>query len=110
MPNVKSFTPINVLDHLSGICESRFIAISQYPHAWGAKERFASIELIRFEIKQARSISNDQQIIKACLKIEDHLRFVGPTRTLKLWKTYQDKVSSVMNACRVFLAERRIAA
>ncbi len=102
----KIITPADLIADLTGICESRFKAISMYPYAKQANEKFQVIHQIRYELQVARSSSNWKDKIKTCLRLEARFLFLAPTSTYKIYENYVSKISAYMNSCRESLAWR----
>lgn len=96
-------TEKGIIKELKGITENRFIAISMYPSSKHFAESKACVDLLRDSLNEADQSLNYKSAVKICLRLENHLLYLAPRSTVKIFNTYKSKVDFYMNACRVLL-------
>jgi hypothetical protein len=96
-----------IIAELSGVCESRFHAISYYPNSYGAKEKFKAIEKIRYELQSIKLMLVPRMQIIECLRLELSFHKLAGSPTRKLHHTYMAKVNGLFDACRMHLGRTK---
>lgn len=96
-------TEKGIIATLKGITEQRFQAISAYPSSKTFHEGIGVIQHLRNELNEADAQLNYKSAVKICLRLENHLIYLAPRSTIKIFNTYKAKVDFLMGACRILL-------